>query len=118
MSIVCAVETHATYTLTIEAGIADGSYLLFAKMGGRDVMHVPLAFVVQPGVSAKNSNLSGPGLKSAVAGVGADVYLELVMHNGAPATDCSNPVYLIAVEKRFSSSAEAVQVHLEHIHAR
>ena len=109
VEIECDVETHATYTLTIDAGIADGSYLLYAKMGGRDVMHVPLAFTVRPGVSAKNSKLSGPGLIGAVAGIAADVYLELVMHNGLAATDCSTPVYLIAVEKKLVSSTENVQ---------
>lgn len=116
VNLTCSVDLHATYTLYIDPGVADGTYLLSAWMGGEDVLHSPLAFSVRPGVSAKSSVLSGPGLKGAIAGVAADVYLKLMMHSGVAAHDCREPVYLVAVEQRIAAPPPALQGNTSALH--
>ena len=58
----------AAYRLWIGSEVEDGSWLLSVRMDGHPVASSPLPVTVRPGVSAKLSVLSGPGLRRAVAG--------------------------------------------------
>ena len=102
------VECHlgssgSAYRVWIVDEVEDGNWLLYVKMDGRPVVFSPMAVTIRPGVSAKESVLSGPGLRRAVAGVPADVFLSLRMQNDVPALDCREAAMLVLVETWASS---------------